>query len=242
MTVTLHLGDCLDYMRTMDAGSVDAVVTDPPYGMKNNPDAYRFSGGQSPLITRVDNTPGPFSKPIIGDDKPFDPSPFLGFDKVVLWGFQHFASRLPVGSTFVWIKKDAHLWGTFLSDADLAWSKGGYGVYCFQRNWSGFSRLQTVGKASHPNEKPIELMAWCMDQAGIPRGATVFDPYMGSGTTGVACVLTGRHFVGCEIDPVHFATAQRRIAEAQLQPPLFPHEPQPVIEAARLPLFAEVAG
>ena len=219
MTVTLHLGDCLEYMRTMPAGSVDAVVTDPPYGMNNDTYSGRFSGG---AWKRGDRHA--FRDPIIGDDKPFDPAPFLGFDKVVMWGFQHFASRLPIGSTFVWIKKDAHLWGTFLSDADLAWSKGGYGVYCFQRNWSGFSRLQTVGKASHPNEKPIELMAWCMDRAGIPRGATVFDPFMGSGTTGVACVRTGRNFIGCEIDPTYFAIAQRRIAEAQLQPPLFPHE------------------
>ena len=146
--VTLIQGDCLAVLPTL--GQVDAVITDPPYGMNNNPFSGRFSGGG---IDRGDYNP--WSKPIHGDNKPFDPAPWLGFDRVVLFGFQHFASRLPVGSTLVWIKKDAHLWGTFLSDADLAWMKGGCGVYCFQRNWSGFSRLVTVGKSSHPNETPI---------------------------------------------------------------------------------------
>ena len=64
-------------------------------------------------------------------------------------------------------------------------------------------------------------MEWCLDKANVPIGATVLDPFMGSGTTGVACVRTGRRFIGIEIDPTYFAIAQRRIAEAQLQPALF---------------------
>lgn len=63
-----------------------------------------------------------------------------------------------------------------------------------------------------------------MDVTGISPGATVFDPFMGSGTTGVACVRTGRDFIGAETDPTCFAIAECRIAEAQLQPPLIPHE------------------
>lgn len=211
--VTLILGDALTELPHLP--HFDAVITDPPYGMNNNVFSGRFSGGERARGSDISN---PWADPIANDDQPFDPTPWLGFDKVVLWGFQHFASRLPVGSTLVWIKKDAHLWGTFLSDADLAWMKGGCGVYCFQRNWSGFSRLVTVGKSSHPNEKPIELMAWCLDKAKVPIGATVLDPYMGSGTTGVACVRTGRKFIGIEIDETHFRKAQRRISQAQLQP------------------------
>jgi DNA modification methylase len=227
--VTLIQGDCLDVLPTL--GRVDAVVTDPPYGMNNNPFSGRFSGG---AWKRGDKHA--WTESIVGDDRPFDPTPWLGFDKVVLWGFQHFAARLPAGSTLVWIKKDKHLWGTFLSDADLAWMKGGCGVYCFQRNWSGFSRLVTVGKSSHPNEKPIELMKWCLDMAKVPVGAIVLDPFMGSGTTGVACVRTGRKFIGIEIDPGYFAIAQKRIAEAQMQPRLFDDRP-PIHET--MPLFGE---
>lgn len=65
-------------------------------------------------------------------------------------------------------------------------------------------------------------MAWCMDRAGVPVGATVLDPFMGSGTTGVACVRTGRKFIGIEIDPTYYAIAEKRIAAAQRQPQLFP--------------------
>ena len=75
----------------------------------------------------------------------------------------------------------------------------------------------------HPHQKPVQVIDWLLALASTP-GATVFDPFMGSGTTGVACVRTGRNFIGCEIDPTYYAIAQRRIAEAQLQPPLFPHE------------------
>ena len=63
-------------------------------------------------------------------------------------------------------------------------------------------------------------MKWCMEQANIPIGATVLDPFMGSGTTGVACVQTGRSFIGIELDAGYFAIAEKRIAEAQLQPRL----------------------
>jgi DNA modification methylase len=67
----------------------------------------------------------------------------------------------------------------------------------------------------HPTQKPVALMRWCLDKAKVPPGATVLDPFMGSGTTGVACVQTGRNFIGIEIDEEYFSIAERRIAEAQ---------------------------
>jgi DNA modification methylase len=70
----------------------------------------------------------------------------------------------------------------------------------------------------HPTQKPVELMIWCIERAKIPAGDTIFDPFMGSGTTGVACVQTGRNFIGCEIDPGYFAIAERRIHDAEQQP------------------------
>ena len=223
---TLYLGDCLEILPTL--GPVNAVVTDPPYGIANDPDSSRFSGGQSPLIMRPrlpKNQPDPVHvEPIVGDDEPFDPSPWLGFDSVILWGANHYAARLPTGSTLVWIKKDPHLYGTFLSDAEVGWRKGGHGVYCFQRNWSGFSRLTTVGASSHPNEKPPELMAWCVDMTT----GTVLDPFMGSGTTGVACANLGRRFIGIEIEPRYFDIACSRIRRAYEQPRLPLPEPEPV--------------
>jgi DNA modification methylase len=67
------------------------------------------------------------------------------------------------------------------------------------------------GKVAHPTQKPIALMAWCMDKAKVPEGATVLDPYMGSGSTGIAALRTGRRFIGIEKDPEHFKNALERI-------------------------------
>ena len=118
---TLYLGDCREIMPTLP--KVDAVITDPPYGMNWNTDSTRFSGGGSPGIKR---------DKIIGDDRPFDPEPFLSIGKVQLfWGFNHFAQRLPVGRTLIWLKQQPASFGSFLSDAELAWISGGNGVWCF---------------------------------------------------------------------------------------------------------------
>jgi site-specific DNA-methyltransferase (adenine-specific) len=215
--VTLYCGDCLDILPTL--GRVDAVITDPPYGMNWDTNFARFSGGHQDSIAKR-GMGRDYGAPIIGDDMPFDPSPWLKFERVVMWGYHHFSSRLPVGSVLVWLKRLDPAFGTFLSDAELAWMKGGHGVYCRR----DLSMKAITGDREHPTQKPVSLMEWCLDKARVSIGATVLDPFMGSGTTGVACVRTGRRFIGVEIDPGYFAIAQRRIAEAQLQPALFAHD------------------
>jgi hypothetical protein len=141
---------------------VDAVVTDPPYGMNLNTDNSRFSGGNIASVSRRGNGVGTgMAQPIAGDDKPFDPSPWLTFPAVVLWGFNHFASRLPKGTTLVWIKRNDDAFGTFLSDAELAWKKGGEGVYC-KRDFSMQGEALT---RQHPTQKPIPIMVWCINLA-----------------------------------------------------------------------------
>ena len=209
----MYLGDCLDMLPTMEA--VDAVIADPPYGMNNDTNYSRFSGGDPNSVARR-GAGRDYGAPIANDDIPFNPSPWLVFDKVVLWGYNHFAAQLPVGTTLVWVKRNVAAFGSFLSDAELAWMKGGHGVYCRQ----DLSMNAIARKRIHPNQKPVSLMIWCMEKTKVPVGATVLDPFMGSGTTGVACVQTGRSFVGVEIDPDYFEIAKKRIVEAQLQPRL----------------------
>ena len=222
----LYLGDCLEFMRGMDAGSVDAVITDPPYGMNLDTDNSRFSGGNVASVYKRGNGIGTSNgKPIIGDDKPFDPSPFLNFKKVIMWGFNHYAQRLPVGTTLVWLKRFDAAFGSFLSDAELAWMKGGHGVYCMR----DLSLTAETRERKHPTQKPIPLMRWCIELVTQPSD-TVFDPFMGSGTTGVACMQLGRNFIGCEIDPAYYAIAERRIRDAAAQLPL-PEMHAPKIEA-----------
>jgi DNA modification methylase len=206
-TATLYLGDCLEILPMLDG--VDAVISDPPYGMSLDTDNSRFSGGNAASVSRRGNGIGTGEGlGIIGDAEPFDPSPWLHFVRVVLFGCNHFAARLPVGTSLVWIKRNDDAFGSFLSDAEIAWMKGGHGVYC-KRDFSMNAEAKT---REHPCQKPATLMSWCMDKAKVPIGATVLDPYMGSGTTGIACLRTGRNFIGIEIEPKHFQTACERMA------------------------------
>ena len=203
-SVTLILGDCLAHMPI----EADAVISDPPYGMKLDTDNSRFSGGSTASVARRGDGIGTGGgKGIIGDNAPFDPSLWLDYPAVVLFGCNHFGQRLPVGTTLVWLKRLDGGFGTFLSDAEVAWMKGGHGVYV-KRDLSMNGETAT---RCHPCQKPVPLMAWAMERAKVPAGATVLDPYMGSGSTGIAAIRTGRKFIGIERDPKHFATAVQRI-------------------------------
>jgi site-specific DNA-methyltransferase (adenine-specific) len=229
--VKLYRGDCLDVLRKLESGSVDAVVTDPPYGMSNNTDSKRFTGGNRALRRGEGRDDWP---EVRGDDRPFDPSSWIAFPKVVLWGANHYAARLPVGTTLVWLKKADHLFGTFLSDAEIGWMKGGHGVYCFRKQFPPPSRMDEAGgRCAHPNQKPVSLLRWCFERLKLQPGATVLDPYMGSGSTGVAAVEAGLKFIGVELDQGYFDIAQKRIAEAKQATPLFDEQWESP------PLFAE---
>lgn len=82
--------------------------------------------------------------------------------------------------------------------------------------------MRLAGAAlTHPNEKPLDLLVRLVESYAAP-GDTVLDPFMGSGTTGVACVRTGRRFIGVEISPEYYRIAERRIAAEQARTPLFP--------------------
>jgi DNA modification methylase len=210
---TLYLGDCLEILPALSG--IDAVITDPPYGMNWNTDSTRFSGGERKRGDGKDDW-----QEISGDASDFDPTPWLDYPKVVLWGANHYSQSLPVGTSLVWIKKDEHLYGTFLSDCELAWMKGGYGVYAHHLNFPPPSRMaENFGKTAHPCQKPIGLMTWAIQKAKAT--GTVLDPYMGSGTTGVACVALGLPFVGIEINPEYFAVAVDRLGVAHSQQRLF---------------------
>lgn len=209
-SVTLYLGDCLDILP--DIEGVDAIVTDPPYGMNwKNAVQVGANGDDAGRKTRS------YGKTIRNDDVEFDPSPLLKYDRVVIWGMQHYPHKLAPGTVLVWAKKFPDAYGTFLSDGDLAWVKGGCGVYI----------SPTINPASfqseriHPTQKPVLLMAWCIEKIKTPPDGLVVDPYMGSGTTGIACIRTGRRFVGIEIDPEHFEGAKRRIEAELSQTTLF---------------------
>jgi len=200
-------GDCLDVMRSLPDGCVDAVVTDPPYGMRMHTDhAARGRGSLAPVRDWL---------PVHGDDAPFDPAPILALGvPTVLWGANWFADKLPPTSGWlVWDKLNGLESFDSFSDVEIAWHNnrtGGDRIYRYM--WKGICQQgDKEGGKIHPSQKPTPLMAWLMDQAKVPIGATVLDPYMGSGTTGIACLRTGRNFVGIETDPEYFAAAVSRL-------------------------------
>jgi len=198
---TLILGDC----REVELPSTAAVVSDPPYGMGWDTKSTRFTGGDHGHRRKGEGRTD--WGDVIADDRPFDPVPWLAFPQVVLWGANHY--RLPTGTTLVWLKRLDPAFGSFLSDAEIGWLNRGHGVYCRR----DMSLLGESSERVHPTQKPVGLMCWCVEMTS----GTVLDPFMGSGTTGVACARLGRSFIGIEIDPGYFDIACRRIEAAQRQ-------------------------
>lgn len=209
----LILGDCLEVMPML--GKVDAVVTDPPYGI-----GYVHSGGGGKLAKSCSFG----GVKIEGDDKPFDPSPFLNFETVVLFGANHFADKLPSSSNWlIWDKRDG-ICQNDQADCEIAWTNKKGPARIIRHLWNGMLKDSERGLSRvHPTQKPIVVMEWVIKQVGSPDN--ILDPFMGSGTTGVACVKLGRKFIGIELDEKYFDIACRRREEAYKQPDLFIEQP-----------------
>ncbi len=218
---TLYLGDCLDILPTLDRAH--ALISDPPYGISTNTDrshrCARLSKGAMP----TDWAP---HKAVHGDDQPFDPAALLDFKQVVLWGANHYCDKLPGAPHWlVWDKRE----GTTPddnADCELAWTNVRGPARMFRHLWRGLCRRGEENIASgrqawrlHPTQKPVALMTWCIQQVGTP--AVVIDPYMGSGSTGVAAARMGLQFIGVEIDADYFEVCCERINDAYRQQRLF---------------------
>jgi len=200
---TLYLGDCLEVMPTL--GRVDAVVTDPPYGIG-------MDGGK---VGRAEYEKKGWDRIAANVDWVAE----LGIPAIV-WGGNYFG--LPPSSRWlVWDKKNDP---TTFADCELAWTNVGGAVRVFRWLWSG-PYQQRRERRWHPTQKPVALMEWCL--GFLPDAQTILDPFMGSGTTGVACVKLGRKFIGIEIDEGYFDIACKRIEEAHRQPDMFVERPAP---------------
>jgi len=200
-SITLYRGDCLDILPTLTG--IDAVITDPPYGVAHVPGLGRMSK---------------ISGGIVGDDAPPDLRWIAAYPAIV-WGGNNFCDQLPRSTGWlIWDK--THAATCEHSQAEIAWTNVVKTVRLHREAYHGFMRQRDGW--FHQHQKPPALMVWCLQW--IAEAATVLDPYMGSGTTGIACIRTGRRFIGIEIDPTHYATACRRIDDELQQMTL------PVIE------------
>lgn len=209
---TLYLGDCRDILPTL--GKVDAVVTDPPYGISaDKKGAHSSIRDNASWVDRGWDD----GRPCIGTL-----AALLGAaPAVAIWGGNYFADRLPASPAWLaWIKPEADT-GFSLADMELCWTNQDFAART--------KRLPRRDGNEHPTQKPVSVMAWTL--RFMPDGL-VLDPFMGSGTTGVACVNLGRPFIGIEREPAYFDIACKRIEEAYKQPRLFSdHPPKPKQEA-----------
>lgn len=210
--VTIYHADCREVLPLLTAGSVDLVLTDPPYGVSWNTDSTRFTGGVRP-DTRRGNGRSDWGD-IRGDDADFDPAPLLVFPNVILWGANHYADKLEPRTWLVWVKKHPELFGTFLSDCEVAWMSKGHGVYAFYKQFPPPSRIAegAQGKTLHPTQKPEALMQWCM--GFYPDAKAIIDPFIGSGSTLRAAKDLGRKAIGIEIEERYCEIAAKRMAQS----------------------------
>jgi hypothetical protein len=218
---TLYLGDCREILPLLP--KVDAVVSDPPYGISLQTD-NRWREAIDPGKRKV-------YRPVHGDDESFDPTFMLKLaPRVTLWGANHYADKLPPSRGWlVWNKRDAGASGMH-SDAELAWTNAIGATRCHNQFWQGAFRPGEVAEGFlHPTQKALALMRWCVELTSRV-GDTVLDPFMGSGSTLLACVKLQRRAIGIEIDQGYFDIACRRIEEAYKQPDMFVAPPQPKAE------------
>ena len=212
---TLYLGDCREILPLLP--KVDAVVTDPPYGLG---DKWNGGGGSKRSTWKFDPSE---AKSWDGSTVPLVVES-LDAPEIVIWG-GHYYALPPTRCMFVWDKGQPDTWTT--GQSEIAWTN-------LDRPSRTFRMAQCeahdeMRPKTHPTQKPASLMAWCLKWL---EAQTILDPFMGSGTTGVACAKLGRKFIGIEIEPKYFDIACKRIDEAYRQPRLFKDEaPRPKQEA-----------
>lgn len=204
---TLYLGDCMEILPTL--GVVDAIVTDPPYGIG----VCGNEGG----VTSLKSGAKDYGKQE-WDNRPIGVGHIRAMldasIEQIIWGGNYFADNLPPSQCWlVWDKINGA--GFSLADVELAWTSMDKAARMFR-----VSRTKTFSEGKeHPTQKPIALMSWCLGH--VKDAKTILDPFMGSGTTGVACAKAGRAFIGIERETTYFDIACRRIAKTYAQPDMF---------------------
>ncbi len=222
MTYQLIHGDCLDVLPTLTG--IDAVVTDPPYGINI---CNRSDGGSVCSVKSGNRFFGRHAWDVVRPERNIFDMMLSVSKTVVIWGGNYFTDYLPPSSQ--WLIWDKGQRDFSLADCEMAWCSLPKAARVFT-----FSRAAALSENGlHPTQKPIAVMRWCIRTTTKP-GDTILDPFMGSGSTGVAAVLEGRNFVGVEIDPTYYAIAQRRIADAAAQPRLLDVEPLPQAKQSAL--------
>jgi site-specific DNA-methyltransferase (adenine-specific) len=204
----IYCGDAFELLPLIEA---NACITDPPYGIN-----YK-SGHNTGYVNKREGwddwrRDSNFA-PIAGDDKPFDPSPLLRFDRVAICGANFFASRLPDSRCWITWDKREDSGSDRQSDCEFIWTNFPKPSRVFRHLWRGLCRRgeENVAKAAkqHPHQKPVALMRWLMEYG--EAGPVVVDPFMGSGSTLLASRDNGLRSIGIELSEEYCEAAARRL-------------------------------
>ncbi len=197
----LWLGDCLRILESMQDGATDAVVTDPPYGIG---EAAGKNKSRTCLAVSRDygnaNWDNQINQPAI------DQCRRISKQQVIFGG--HYYTLPPTSCWLVWDKMKG---ATDFADCELAWTNLKKAVRQKRHRWQGMLKDGQDQRGLHPTQKPEDVMRWAVQ---FTKGDIILDPFMGSGTIGVAAIKLGRKFWGIELDDNYFEVAKRRIIEA----------------------------
>lgn len=198
---------------------------DPPYGISEDTSRTKRVGSAKHRAGGVggDGIYRPLPRdwaPVAGDDKPFDPGPWLTYRRLVLWGANHYADKLPVGHAWwVWDKSDGLRVSDHNSDAELAWTSWGKRTALFNFLWKGLAQADKEGRNGsrlHPTQKPVALAKWGFQRAKLQPGDWVVSPWLGSGPEARAALDMGLNFIGFELVEEYLRACVGRLRQQNL--------------------------
>jgi site-specific DNA-methyltransferase (adenine-specific) len=206
--ITIYHGDCREVLPTLDP--VDLVLTDPPYGISL--DTANRARKRGSLARANDYAP------VFMDDEPFDPTPLLRFPRLILFGANHYARRLPESASWLVWDKTAGLESSRAigfndnADAELIWTNLGGPVRVLKHRWIGMMKATERDDARlHPTQKPVALIRHLIY---LFAKGVVLDPYMGSGSTLRAAKDQGCPAIGIEIEERYCEIAAKRLQQS----------------------------
>ncbi len=208
MNINLMYGDCLELMKDIPDRSIDLVLTDPPYGKRADKGTNGFGTARNRRYSGGWDGKRP-SREV------FDEMLRIG-KKVIIFGGNYFCDMLPPSNHWIfWDKKGDIRFQNPFADGELIYTTFNKPTKRIVFKQQGFI-TDSRDKRYHPTQKPSELVQMLIEQY-TNEGDTILDCFMGSGTTGVACVNTNRNFIGIELDPQYFEIAKKRIGQAELE-------------------------
>ncbi len=210
----LLLGDCLEILPTLE--KVDAVIADPPYGIGADKNLRANTKRGSAVAPSKDYGAANW------DSKPPEQATLDELSSAGSWSIFWGGNYFRFGPSACWLVWDKDNGDNGYADCELAWTNLPRAVRKFKWRWMGMLQELAGSKKEerlHPTQKPVALLEWCIKLC--PESDSILDPFMGSGTTGVACANLGRKFIGIEIEPKYFDIACERITNAYRQERLF---------------------